>query len=66
MSKEVTLNIESQEYLGGFDVLVAYDASVMAFVNADIAGSAIEGWEYFDYRLNAASCGSASAWATVL
>ncbi len=59
MSKEVTLNIESQEYLGGFDVLVAYDASVLAFVNADIAGSAIDGWEYFDYRLNAANCGSA-------
>ncbi|MDH3938192.1 MAG: T9SS type A sorting domain-containing protein [candidate division Zixibacteria bacterium] len=55
--KTVDLMIEAREYLGGFDVLLAYDASVMAFTFATIEGSAVDGWEYFEYRIGAADCG---------
>jgi len=58
LMKDVYLNIESREWLGGFDVLLAYDASVMAFVFAGIQGTTVQGWEYFEYRLGAADCGS--------
>ncbi|MCK4372435.1 MAG: hypothetical protein KAW61_04780, partial [candidate division Zixibacteria bacterium] len=52
------LNIETREWLGGFDILLAYDASVMAFTYASIEGTAVDGWEYFEYRMGAADCGA--------
>jgi len=57
MPMGVNLSIETDEYLGGFDVLLSYDASVMSFNNwATIDGTVIDGWEYFEYRLNSANC----------
>ncbi len=56
--KSVDLNIETREWLGGFDILLAYDASVMAFTFAGIEGTSVDGWEYFEYRIGAADCGS--------
>ena len=46
--------------MGGFDLLIQYDASVLSFNSADI-GALIEadGWEYFRYRHGeAGNCGS--------
>jgi hypothetical protein len=47
--------------LGGFDLLIAYDASALAFQRADTGHIYAEcGWEYFTYRFGAyGNCGSA-------
>ena len=55
---DVLLNIESSTFIGGFDILVTYDASVMTFNTATIVGTAIDGWEYFTYRLGSEGCGA--------
>ncbi len=55
---DVILNIETNTIIGGFDVLLSFDASVMTFNTATIVGSEIEGWEYFTYRLGSEDCGA--------
>jgi hypothetical protein len=35
--------------IGGFDLLICYDPSVLTFLQAS-SGSALAGWEYFTYR----------------
>lgn len=55
--KTVDLIMETDLYIGGFDILMSFDASVLSFVGATIAGTEIDGWEYFEYRLNQAGCG---------
>jgi len=61
LSKDVAIRVNTDMALGGFDLLVSYDASVMTFVYASIENTAIHdgtvGWEYFDFRLNSAGCG---------
>ena len=54
--QKVDINIESFRPIGGFDLLISYDASVCAFSTAVIEGTAIEGWEYFNYRFNSGAC----------
>jgi hypothetical protein len=48
--------VAGSELMGGFDFLVAYDASALSFMSATI-GDAIDaddcGWEYFTYRYGA-------------
>lgn len=52
----VKLMVETMEPIGGFDLLVGYDASVMSFLYVT-KGTAISGWEYFTYRVgNAGGC----------
>jgi FlgD Ig-like domain len=58
VTKDVFLNVQTNERIGGFDILLSYDASVMAFNSATIVNSDIQGWEYFTYRTNSAGCGS--------
>ena len=43
--------IDGSEMMGGFDFLLAYDASALTFTSAEL-GSALQacGWEYFTYR----------------
>jgi hypothetical protein len=55
--KTVDLIMETDMYIGGFDILISFDASVLSFVDATIEGTEIDGWEYFEYRLNQANCG---------
>jgi hypothetical protein len=44
--------------IGGFDLLIQYDVSAFTFVSASL-GAAINGWEYFTYRLGPfGNCGS--------
>jgi hypothetical protein len=44
--------------VGGFDLLVQYDASAFTFTSASL-GAAISAWEYFTYRLGPfGNCGS--------
>jgi len=62
--QEVSINLDGSyesEPMGGFDFLIAYDASALAFVNAD-PGQLLETchWEYFTYRFGAfGNCGDA-------
>ncbi|MCH9024406.1 MAG: hypothetical protein IH931_03650, partial [candidate division Zixibacteria bacterium] len=49
---DVFINIETNREIGGFDLLVSYDATVMSFSNATKEGTEIENWEFFTYRLN--------------
>jgi hypothetical protein len=43
--------------VGGYDLLITYDVTAFSFLTADI-GSAINGWEYFTFRLGPFSnCG---------
>lgn len=59
LRKRVAVNVESHEQLGGYDILLSYDASVLTFTGATTVGSATESWEYFHYSLNNAACGTA-------
>lgn len=53
---EVDLKIETFRSIGGFEILLSFDASVVSFASAEIGGTEIDGWEYFNYRLNSAAC----------
>ena len=55
---DVSINIETNDSVGGFDILISYDASVLAFMLSEIDVGEIDGWEYFAYRLNSAGCGA--------
>ncbi len=55
---DVLLNIETATIIGGFDVLISYDASVMTFNTATIVVTAIEEWEYFTIRAGSDDCGA--------
>ncbi|RKX27256.1 MAG: hypothetical protein DRP47_06840, partial [Candidatus Zixiibacteriota bacterium] len=57
VNQEVKLYIDSKVAIGGFDLLLSYDASVMTFNSTWIEGTEIEGWEYFTHRLGDGSCG---------
>jgi len=56
----ITMN-KGSEPMGGFDFLVAYDASALAFTEANLSGYLVQcGWEYFTYRYNwNGNCGNA-------
>ena len=53
----VRVMVETQDPIGGFDLLIGFDASVLSFWDA-AKGNAISGWEYFTYRLlSGSNCG---------
>ncbi len=55
------LKMAGSEKMGGFDFLIAYDASAISFFSAELGaalGPAGCGWEYFTYRYGAVgNCG---------
>ena len=55
---DVYINVETNAIIGGFDILVSYDASVMTFNTATIVGTEIESWEYFTFRIGSDDCGA--------
>ncbi|MBK7140960.1 MAG: T9SS type A sorting domain-containing protein [bacterium] len=59
LRKAADLRIKTNDPIGGFDLLITYDPSALSFQTALISGTDIQGWEYFTYNLNSASCGSA-------
>jgi hypothetical protein len=59
LHKQVVLKVETNEPIGGFDLLISYDASALVYQSASIANSDITGWEYFTWKIGGASCGSA-------
>lgn len=48
--KDVNLMIETNDRIGGFDLLLNYDPSALTFQSSSI-GEAITGWEYFTHNL---------------
>ncbi len=56
--KEVNLMVESMDLIGGLDLLISYDASVMTFNWVSTDNSVISEWEYFTHRLGDGDCGS--------
>lgn len=54
----IRLVVSTRDPVGGFDLLVSYDASVMSLLNTK-QGDAIGGWEYFTFRVGTVGdCGS--------
>jgi len=45
----VAVTAETFNSIGGYDLLIGYDASALSFIRADL-GLGISGWEYFTYR----------------
>lgn len=56
----LTINLGSEPF-GGFDFLIAYDASALAFTEAALGDALVQcGWEYFTYRYSwNGNCGNA-------
>lgn len=59
LPKRVALNMETNEEIGGYDLLISYDASALTFTGATKAGSDNAVWEYFTYSVGNGNCGSA-------
>ena len=58
--QNVDINVQTNTPIGGFELLIGFDASVTSFRSAVIVGGAIDGWEYFTYRIiDNGSCGGA-------
>jgi hypothetical protein len=57
--KNADLKIMTNDPIGGFDMLLSFDPTALSFQTALISGTDIQGWEYFTYNLNNASCGTA-------
>jgi hypothetical protein len=47
---EVELNIETNDRIGGFDVLIKYDASALSYQSARMTGGDAQDWEYFTWN----------------
>ncbi len=54
----VHVTVNAIEEIGGFDLLIYYDASVMAFLSIG-QGDAISEWEYLTYSHESITCGGA-------
>ena len=54
--KKVELNIATYRPIGGFELLLSFDASVTAFSTATLDATQIEDWEYFTTRRNSGAC----------
>jgi len=53
----VTITVSNTPLIGGFDLLIAYDESVLRFLSAEAIGDLVD-WEYFTYRYsNQDNCG---------
>ncbi len=59
VAHNVSLKIESNDYITSFNIMIEYDKTVMSFQSADTTNSDIAGWEYFSFRLGEESCGNA-------
>ena len=59
LRKQVALNIDTNDDIAAFELLLSYDASALTFINATTTGTDIQGYEYFTYNLNHGACGTA-------
>jgi len=59
LRKIAAVKVETNEAMGGFDLLIGFDISALSFQVATTAGGAAETWEYFTWNLDNQSCGTA-------
>jgi hypothetical protein len=59
LRKSVAVNIETNDAIGGFDLLIGYDASALTYLAATMQDGAAEEWEYFTWSVDNAGCGTA-------
>ena len=52
LKHQVKVDIETNDAVGGFELLLNFDASALAFQNASMNDGAGDDWEYFTYNLN--------------
>ena len=59
LPKRVAVNIETNEEIGGYDLLISDHASALTFTGATKTGSDASNWEYFTYAIGNGNCGAA-------
>jgi hypothetical protein len=59
LRKTVAINVETNDPVAGFNLLISYDAGALSFINATKEDTYIDEYEYFTYSLNNGACGSA-------
>jgi hypothetical protein len=59
LRQQVAVQIETNDRIGGFDLLLSFDASALSWQNATLNGGAAEDWEYFTWNLGPGACGTA-------
>ncbi|MBD3258098.1 T9SS type A sorting domain-containing protein, partial [candidate division GN15 bacterium] len=52
LTHELKVDIETNDYIGGFDILLNYDETALSFQNARIEDGAATDWEYFTWNLD--------------
>ncbi len=57
VTKTMDIYIEALTPIGGFDLLLAFDKSVLTLTGLTRAAS-LQAWEYFTYRLDDVNCGA--------
>ncbi|MEW5795373.1 MAG: T9SS type A sorting domain-containing protein [Candidatus Zixiibacteriota bacterium] len=56
LRKKVAVNVETNDPIGGFDILIGYDKSALIFQLGSMAGGDAEAWEYFTWASDVGSC----------
>ena len=57
LRKQVAVNIETNDPIGGFDLLIQYDVSALSFQSATMENGDAEAWEYFTWNIVSQGCG---------
>jgi len=57
LRKQALVNIESNDRIGGFNLLISFDPSALSFQTATLEGGAAQDWEYFTWNLGGVSYG---------
>jgi hypothetical protein len=56
LRKRVAVNIESNDAVAGFDLLIGYDKTALIFQVATMSGGDAETWEYFTWNVLSTTC----------
>ncbi len=56
LRKKVAINIQTNDPVGGFDILIGFDESALIFQMASMEGGDAESWEYFTWNQLSQTC----------
>ncbi|MCP4684974.1 MAG: T9SS type A sorting domain-containing protein, partial [bacterium] len=57
LRKQALVNIETNDHIGGFNLLLGFDPTALSFQTAKLEGGPAEDWEYFTWNLGGFSYG---------
>lgn len=57
LRKRALINIETNDRIGGFNLLISFDPTALSFQTATLEGGAAADWEYFTWNLGGISYG---------